>query len=83
MVDAKENNSAHKKQQLYVAIALGLIAVAIGIFSRVCLHLLTISLHLPQKFYFRSDIIAGPSGLAVISLQKVDSLLVFLNVTKS
>jgi hypothetical protein len=52
MVDAKENNSAHKKQQLYVAIALGSIAVAIGIFSRVCLHLLTISLHLPQKFYF-------------------------------
>lgn len=38
MVDAKENNSAHKKkQQLYVAIALGSIAVAIGIFSRVCL----------------------------------------------
>ena len=38
MVDAKENNSAHKKQQqLYVAIALGLIAVAIGIFSSVCL----------------------------------------------
>jgi hypothetical protein len=41
MVDAKENNSAHekkkKKKQLYVAIALGSIAVAIGIFSRVCL----------------------------------------------
>ena len=37
MVDAKENNSAHKNQQLYVAIALGSIAVAIGIFSRVCL----------------------------------------------
>lgn len=36
MVDAKENNSAHKKkQQLYVAIALGSIAVAIGIFSLV------------------------------------------------
>ena len=34
MVDAKENNSAHKKkQQLYVAIALGSIAVAIGIFA--------------------------------------------------
>ena len=28
--------------------------------------------------YFRSDIIAGPSGLAVISLQKEDSLLVIL-----
>ncbi len=26
---------------------------------------------------FRSDIIAGPSGREVISLQKVDSLLVF------
>ena len=37
MVDAKENNSAHKKKQLYVVIALGSIAVAIGIFSRVCL----------------------------------------------
>ncbi len=37
MVDAKENNSAHKKKQLYVAIALDSIAVAIGIFSRVCL----------------------------------------------
>ncbi len=38
MVDAKENNSAHKKkQQQYVAIALGSIAVAIGIFSHVCL----------------------------------------------
>lgn len=39
MVDAKENNSAHKKkkQQPYVAIALGSIAIAIGIFSRVCL----------------------------------------------
>lgn len=38
MVDAKENNSAHKKkkQQLYVAIALASIAVAIGI-SRICL----------------------------------------------
>jgi hypothetical protein len=45
MVDAKENNSAHrKKQQLYVAIALGSIAVAIRIFSRVCLHLHNISL---------------------------------------
>ena len=33
MVDVKENNSAHKtKQQLYVAIALGSIPVAIGIF---------------------------------------------------
>ena len=30
---------------------------------------------------FRSDIIAGPSGLGVISLQKEDSLLVFLNMT--
>jgi hypothetical protein len=38
MVDARENNSAHKKkQQLYVAIALGSIAVAIGIFSSVCI----------------------------------------------
>ncbi len=38
MVDEKENNSAHKKKkQLYVATALDLIAVAIGIFSRVCL----------------------------------------------
>jgi hypothetical protein len=40
MVDAKENDSAHKKkQQQYVAIAiaLGSIAVAIGIFSRICL----------------------------------------------
>jgi hypothetical protein len=37
MVDAKENISAHKKKQQYVAIALGSIAVAIGIFSRVCL----------------------------------------------
>jgi hypothetical protein len=26
---------------------------------------------------------AGPSGLAVISLQKVDSLLVFLNIVGS
>lgn len=33
VVDVKKNNSAHKtKQQLYVAIALGSIAVAIGIF---------------------------------------------------
>jgi hypothetical protein len=31
----------------------------------------------------RTDKEAGPSGLAVISLQKVDSLLVFLNVTGS
>jgi len=38
MVDAKENSSAHKKkQQMYVAIAFGSIAVAIGIFSRICL----------------------------------------------
>jgi hypothetical protein len=38
MVDAKENDSAHKKKkQQYVAIALGSIAVAIGIFSRICL----------------------------------------------
>jgi hypothetical protein len=36
MADAKENNSAHKKQQ-YVVIALGSITVAIGIFSRICL----------------------------------------------
>ena len=33
--------------------------------------------------YFRSDIIAGPSGLAVISLQKEDSLLVILIVMDS
>jgi hypothetical protein len=38
MVDAKENNSAHKKQQQYVAIALSSIAVAVGIFSRVCMR---------------------------------------------
>lgn len=39
MVDAKENNSAHKKkQQQYVATALGSIAVAVGIFSRVCMR---------------------------------------------
>jgi hypothetical protein len=38
MVDVKENSSAHKKkQQLYVAIAFGSIAVATGIFSRICL----------------------------------------------
>jgi len=39
MVDAKENNSAHKKKKKkqYVAIALGSITVAIGIFSRICL----------------------------------------------
>jgi hypothetical protein len=29
------------------------------------------------------DIIAGPSGREVISLQKADSLVVFLNVTRS
>jgi hypothetical protein len=33
--------------------------------------------------YFRSDIIAGPSGREVISLQKMDSLLVFLNIKES
>jgi hypothetical protein len=33
--------------------------------------------------YFRSDIIAGPSGLAVTSLQKEDSLLVILIVMDS
>lgn len=32
---------------------------------------------------FRSDIKAGPSGLAVISLQKEDSLLVILIVMDS
>ena len=37
MVDVKENSSAHKKQQQYVAIAFGSIAVAIGIFSRIYL----------------------------------------------
>jgi hypothetical protein len=35
-------------------------------------------LTLEQESFFRSDIIAGPSGLAVISLQKVDSLLAFV-----
>jgi hypothetical protein len=51
-------------------------------FSGVTLDTLLLKVRKKDKWivlfdYFRSDIEAGPSGLAMISLQKQDSLLVF------
>jgi hypothetical protein len=57
-------------------------------FSGVTLDTLLLKVRKKDKWivlfdYFRSDIEAGPSGLAMISLQKQDSLLVFLNIMGS